>query len=122
MFVLLYSVCRSVSVLSCVDVIQSFSFTCCYFRRHQRRGESVRESERQYQRPLAYTIRRREKNKTGISGCGSFVVPYFQPATSIDCLQVKVNQSGEDNGYSCAGRGIAPSSSSAFLFQGFSHK
>ena len=27
-----------------------------------------------------------EKNKTGISGCGSFVVVYCQPATSIDCL------------------------------------
>ena len=25
-FVLLYSVCRSVSVLSCVDVIQSFTY------------------------------------------------------------------------------------------------
>ena len=26
MFVLLYSVCRSVSVLSCVDIIQSFMY------------------------------------------------------------------------------------------------
>ena len=38
-FVLLYSACRSVSLLSCVDVIQSFTyvyvcFTCCYFGRH----------------------------------------------------------------------------------------
>ena len=27
-----------------------------------------------------------EKKKTGICGCGSFVVPYFQPATFIGCL------------------------------------
>ena len=29
-----------------------------------------------------------EKNKTGISGCGSFVVAYFQPATSIDVYNI----------------------------------
>ena len=39
-----------------------------------------------------------EEDKTGTSGCGSFVVAYFQPATSIDRLhyvlkhQVKVHQ------------------------------
>ena len=43
--------------------------------------ESTRDSERRCQRPLADTIRK-EKNKTGISGCGSLVVAYFQPATS----------------------------------------
>ena len=30
---------------------------------------------------------RKEEIKSGTSGCGSFVVPYFQPATSIDRLQ-----------------------------------
>ena len=59
----------------------------------KRRGrESTRESERQYQWPLAYTIQKNktkikeEKKKSGICGCGSFVVPYFQPATFISCL------------------------------------
>ena len=55
-----------------------------------RRGESVRESERRYQRPLADTISKEqleeEEIKTGISGRGSFVVAYFQPTTSIDRL------------------------------------
>ena len=47
-----------------------------------------RESERQYQRPLAdyHHQKRKENNKTGITGCDSFVVAYFQPATSIDRL------------------------------------
>ena len=53
-----------------------------------RRGESVRESERRYQRPLADIISKEqleeeeEEIKTGISGRGSFVVAYFQPTTS----------------------------------------
>ena len=50
---------------------------------------SSRESESQYQLPLADTIKKEKKekmNKTEISGCGSFVVAYFQPATSIDRL------------------------------------
>ena len=56
-----------------------------------RRGESVRESERRYQRPLADIISKEqleeeEEIKTGISGRGSFVVAYFQPTTSIDRL------------------------------------
>ena len=43
--------------------------------------ESTRDSERRCQWPLADTIRK-EKNKSVISGCGSLVVAYFQPATS----------------------------------------
>jgi len=31
--------------------------------------------------------KRKEEIKSGTSGCGSFVVPYFQPATFIDCFQ-----------------------------------
>ena len=39
---------------------------------------------------LTDTIEREEKkwNKTGTSGCGSFVAAYFHPATSIDCLHL----------------------------------
>ena len=36
----------------------------------------------------ADTIRKETKNKPGISGCGSFVVAYFQPTTFIDRLPV----------------------------------
>ena len=49
----------------------------------------VREGERRYQRPLTDTIKKKKKNKTEISGCGSFVVADFQPATFIDCLHVE---------------------------------
>ena len=55
-FVLLYSVCRSVNVLSCVDVIQSFTYVLRVIILDVIKddGESARESEMQYQRPLAY--------------------------------------------------------------------
>ena len=42
-------------------------------------------SKQQQQRNKKEKLRR---NKTGTSGCGSFVVAYFQPATSTDCLHV----------------------------------
>ena len=42
----------------------------------------AREGEREEQ-PLSYVpSKRKEEIKSGTSGCGSFVVPYFQPATS----------------------------------------
>ena len=59
----------------------------CYvlwFRHHCETSlqKRVREGERKEQRPLACNIKRKEEIKSGTSGCGSFVVPYFQPATS----------------------------------------
>ena len=51
----------------------------------------VRESEKQSWWPLADTIKK-EKNKTGTSACGSFVVAYFQPATSLNLLHVDVTE------------------------------
>ena len=43
----------------------------------------AREDEREEQRPLLYVpSKRKEEIKSGTSGCGSFVVSYFQPATS----------------------------------------
>ena len=47
-FVLLYSVCRSINVLSCVDVIQSFMYPVCVFILDviKRRGKSAKDSER----------------------------------------------------------------------------
>ena len=84
------SLCHSVSVLSCVDVIQSSSYVLrvVIWDITKRRGESARESERQYQRPLACTIKNYLFFKLGISDCGSFVDAYFHPATSMDRLQV----------------------------------
>ena len=91
------TLCRSVNVLLCVDDIQSVTYALrvVILDVTKRRGERERERERerQYQRPLADTIRRTKTNKqtnktkqNGTSGCGSFVVLYFQPATSIDRL------------------------------------
>ena len=57
-FVLLYSVCRSVNVLPCVDVIQSFTYVLRVIILDVIKddGERARESEMQYQRPLAFYI------------------------------------------------------------------
>ena len=84
-FVLLYSVCRSVSVLLSADVIQSFTYGLRVFILDvtKRRGirESAKESKRRHQQPLADTIKkeRRKKKKRGTCGCGSCLLPtcYF---------------------------------------------
>jgi len=44
--------------------------------------ESARGSVRQYQSPLV-KYHQKKINKTGTSGCGSFAVPNFQPATLV---------------------------------------
>ena len=64
-FVLLYSVCHSVSVLFCVDVIQSVTYVFhVIWNVTERRGETVWEkSERQYQWPLIFTIKKERRNK-----------------------------------------------------------
>ena len=58
--------------------------TCCdldvTMRRHDK---SEREKARGNNNDLSYVpSERKEEIKSGTSGCGSFVVPYFQPATS----------------------------------------
>ena len=91
-FVLLYVLC--VSLCRCSFVCKSFNLLrMCYvlwFRCHYRsEWDSAREGEREEQRPLSYVpSKRKEEIKSGTSGCGSFVVPYFQPATSTDCLHL----------------------------------
>ena len=62
-FVLLYSVCRSVSVLSCVDIIESFTYVLRVVILDVTERRGVRESERRYQQPLAYTIKKRKVKK-----------------------------------------------------------
>lgn len=92
-FVLSYSVCLSVKILSCVDVIQSFTYLLHIFYMvlcWTSLKDVAREHKRKrHQRPLTNTIKK-EKNKTGTSGCGSFVVvAAFQSAASIDhCLHM----------------------------------
>ena len=77
------SLCRC----SLVCVRQSIFYvcvTCCdldvTMRRHYK-GE--REKAKGNNNGLSYvSSKRKEEIKSGTSGCGSFVVPYFQPATT----------------------------------------
>ena len=71
-----FRVCTSVNLLRMRYVLR---FRCHYETSLEWR---VREGKREEQRPLACTIQKKRKIKSGTSGCGSFVVPYFQPATS----------------------------------------
>ena len=93
-FVLLYPVCRSVSDLSCLDVIQSLRmfYVILFLGVTKRRCVRPRERARGNTNGLSLitTINPPPpppKKKTGITGYGSFIVPYFQPATSIDGLR-----------------------------------
>ena len=55
----------------------------------KRCGETVREKAKGNTNGLSHVpSKRKEEIKSGTSGCGSFVVAYFQPATSIDRLRV----------------------------------
>ena len=49
---------------------------------------SLRERERKREGITTAARTRKEEIKSGTFGCGSFVVAYFQPATSTDCLYV----------------------------------
>ena len=62
-FVSLYSVCRSVSVLSCVDIIESFTYVLRVVILDVTKRRGARESERRYQQPLAYTFKKKKKKK-----------------------------------------------------------
>ena len=63
----------------------------CYvlwFRRHYK---LQREKARGKNNDLSYVpSKRKEEIKSGTSGCGSFVAPYFQPATSTDRLHLYI--------------------------------
>ena len=53
----------------------------------QKDRRRTQEKARDHTNCLSY-IPSERKSKTGISGCGSFVVAYFQPATSINHLHL----------------------------------
>ena len=62
--------------------------TCCDLDVTISLSETAREKARGNNNDLSYVpSKRKEEIKSGTSGCGSFVVPYFQPATSTDHLQ-----------------------------------
>ena len=86
----MYSVCRSVGVLSCVShSIFYVCVTCCDLDVTIGLSGTVREKARGNNNDLLYVpSKRKGEIKSGTSGCGSFVVPYFQPATSTDCLHL----------------------------------
>ena len=52
-------------------------------------SETVREKARGNNDISHVPSDRKEEIKSGTSDCGSFVVPYFQPAASTDRLQEK---------------------------------
>ena len=97
----MFSVCRFVSVTSfffCVcergllrHLFATILLPIFYvdFDVTQTRGESARGTARGDTNCLSYTPSEK-MNKTGICGCGSFVVADFQPATSINRLQLLV--------------------------------
>ena len=83
----LYFVCRSVSVLSCVHVIQSFTYVLRIIILDV--TETAPEKARGNNNGLSHVpSNRKEEIKSGTSGCGSFVVPYFQHVTSTDRLHI----------------------------------
>ena len=89
-FVLLYSVCSSVNVLSCVDVLQSFTYVLRIdiLDVTKRRGARARGKVTGDTNGLSQIMAKNIINNTGTSGCASFLVAYFQPATCIDRLHV----------------------------------
>ena len=89
------TLCVSLSVFFRVST--SFDLLrMCYvfwFRRHYKtEWESVGEKCERNNNDLSYIpSKRKEEIKSRTSGCGSFVVPYFQPATSTDPLHKETN-------------------------------
>ena len=73
--------------------------TCCdldvTMRRHYIKSrEKARGNNNDLSQVKSKKRKKRKEKKernSGTSGCGSFVVPYFQPATSTDHLQEDVN-------------------------------
>ena len=90
MFVLLYVLCVLLCRCSFVCVRHSIFYVCvacCDLYVTISLSEKAREKARWNNNDLSYVpSKRKEEIKSGTSGCGSFVVPYFQPATSTDRL------------------------------------
>ena len=64
--------------------------TCCDLDISIRQSETAREKARGNVFGLSHVPSKgKEEIKSGTSGCGSFIVPYFQLATSIDRVQLQ---------------------------------
>ena len=89
-FVLLYVLCVSLCRCSFGCVRHSIFYvcvTCCDLDVTISLSETAREKARGNNNDLSHVpSKRKEEIKPGTSGCVSFVVPYFQPATSTDHL------------------------------------
>ena len=81
-FVLLYPVCRSVNVLSCVDIIQSLMYALHVIILDVIERHSESAQEKVCNSLSEITSEKKRRNKTGITGCGLVVVAYVQLATS----------------------------------------
>ena len=65
--------------------------TCCDLDVTIRLSETSREKARGKNNDLSHVPSKREEEiKSGTCGCGAFVVPYFQPATSTDRLHMYI--------------------------------
>ena len=86
-FVLLCVLCVSLCRCSFVCVRHSIFYvcvTCCDLDVTISLSETEREKARGNNNDLSYVPSKRKEIKSRTSGCGSFVVPYFQPATSSE--------------------------------------
>ena len=70
---------------------------CCYLDVSIRLSETAQEKRRRNNNGLSHVPSKRKEIKSGTSGCGSFVVHYCQPATSIDRLQQHPGTPFEDH-------------------------
>ena len=68
--------------------------TCCDLDVTMRQSETAREKARGNVIGLSHVPSKgKEEIKSETFGCGSFVVPYFQTATSIDRVQLQYSSS-----------------------------
>ena len=89
-FVLLYAACCCQCSFMCGRCsIFYVCVTCCdldvTIRLSERACDKARGNNNS---PLHVPSKRKEEIRSGTCGCVSFVVPYFQPATSIDRLHL----------------------------------
>jgi len=72
--------------------------TCCYLDVTKRRDETARDKARGNNNGPSYVpSKRKEEIKSGTSVCGRFVVPYVQPAASIERLQSSSSSSSSSS-------------------------
>ena len=96
-FVLLYSVYIYIVLSVFFRVWTSFNFLHMFYMLlfWTSLKDMMRECKREVRgntNSVSQIPSQKNEMKTGTSSCGSFVVPYFQPATSIDCLHLELGR------------------------------